>query len=421
MLIALALVSRVEAKRFQHYPGDEDEAEKSAPERPAEASQPNREQTPDEASAKDDAPEVPPGLFGYALHGNEELKAEYIYTGEVFTNMRGGISTRDATRYLGLMDIALTADLKKLGFAPGGTVFVLGENSHGMGLTERFVGDRQVLSNIDPLEPFTQVTEYWWERKLADDTFTFRLGKQDVNKEFAVVDLGGDFINSSFGQHHNVPMPSWPDTAMGVLGLWQFRETSALKLATFDGAATGGSWGFSGTGDTFTIGEFEQQWSLCHKRLPGDFHVGLWYHNGSWANVQDDSQVHSGNHGAYLGLDQMLWKESWDAEDSQGLGLFLQYGWSPESLNEVPHYFGAGLLYKGLLPGRDEDTTGLGLGQVTFSTFLPVRSNETAVELFHKMRLTPHLTLQPDLQYIANPDGQYRDAFVFGLRCEAVL
>jgi carbohydrate-selective porin OprB len=37
------------------------------------------------------------------------------------------------------------------------------------------------------------------------------------------------------------------------------------------------------------------------------------------------------------------------------------------------------------------------------------------------MPLSPYVTIQPDLQYIASPGGQNRDAFVFGLRYEVVL
>lgn len=444
LVLTLALVGTAEAKRFKHYPGD-DEDEKPAsseasgppPKAPLSKSQDrdlleqgptseNRESPSDQKDGDkdddkdDDKKDESPGIFGHFLHGNEALKAEYIYTGEVFTNMHGGMRTRDATRYLGLIDLAITGDLEKLGFAPGGTVFLLGENSHGEGLSRRFVGDWQWLSNIDPYYPFTQVTEYWWERKLWDDQFTIRLGKQDANKDFGVVGLGGDFINSSFGLAPNILMPTWPYTAMGVTTLWQVTEPLTLKLGIYDGAPRVGNWGFSGTGETFTIGECQRQWKLS-QRMPGDFHVGLWYHNGPWGNLQDPTLIHHGDHGVYLGMDQMIWKEAREPEDVQGLGVFFQYSWAPESLNEVPHYFGTGLAYKGLIPGRDDDITGLGLAQVTFSNDLPLRRNETAVELFHKMPLTPHITLEPDLQYIANPDGQYRDAFVFGVRFEAVL
>jgi len=42
------------------------------------------------------------------------ISFEATYCGEVFTNARGGISTKDATRYQGLLDLQLTIDFERL-------------------------------------------------------------------------------------------------------------------------------------------------------------------------------------------------------------------------------------------------------------------------------------------------------------------
>lgn len=120
------------------------------------------------------------------------LVVEPVYYGEVFTNTRGGITTRDATQYAGLFDLAIAADFRRLGLAVPGRFVVLGQNSHGRGLTTDFVGDAQVLSNIDAGFNVTQVAEYWWEVVLADESITVRIGKQDVNTEFLVLDRAAD-------------------------------------------------------------------------------------------------------------------------------------------------------------------------------------------------------------------------------------
>ncbi len=46
---------------------------------------------------------------------------------------------------------------------------------------------------------------------------------------------------------------------------------------------------------------------------------------------------------------------------------------------------------------------------------------ENAIEVFYKCRLTPYASLQPDVQYIAQPFGLERDALVAGLRFELTL
>ena len=365
-------------------------------------------------------PEEAPGLLGYALHGRGGVAVEYVYTGEVMNNMRGGLNTRKATEYRGNFDLTVTTDLDRLGFFPGGTFFIYGQNGHGRGLTEGHVCDCQTLSNIDAPD-FAQVSEYWWERSLGDGPITVRLGKQDTNTEFAVVDLGGDFINSSFGFAPNIPLVTFPDPSAAVVTFFQLTEWLNFKVGVWDGANDGGNWGFSGTGDVFSIYEFKAKWGLLGGRLPGDYHVGMWHHSAEVEDLGDSSITHSGTHGVHMGLDQMVFKETCNQDDDQGLGMFLQYGSAPEQYNEHPAYFGAGLVYKGLIRCRDDDIIGLGVAHAPYSNRLPGQTYETEIELFYKAPLTPNITIQPDMQYIANPDGHERDAFVAGMRFEVVL
>jgi porin len=126
----------------------------------------------------------------------------------------------------------------------------------------------------------------------------------------------------------------------------------------------------------------------------------------------------------------MIFKEEYGSENDQGLGVFFQFGWAPSNRNALTEYYGGGLVYKGLLPSRDEDMFGLGLASARFSDHFraaegiagaEIGPSETAIELFYKALVGKHLSLQPDVQYIANPGGQYKDALVPGLRFEAVF
>ena len=363
--------------------------------------------------------EVDDHLLGPFLHGQGGISADYVYTGEVFTNMRGGISTRNATRYKGNFDLFLTANLDEMGFAPGGLIYLYGNDGHGRGISEDFVGDHQGISNIDFLYTM-QMSEFWWERALLAGFLRVRLGKQDSNHDFAVVEMAGDFINGSYGQHPNIPMPAWPDGAMGVATFFRLTDGLEFRAGVYDGAADGRTWGFSGTGDVFSMYEFKTQYKL-RGSLPGEFHIGMWYHSGQFGDL-DGSPAHTGSYGVHLGAEQMVLRENPCAdEDDQGLGVFIQYGWCPEDRNEVPNYIGGGMVYKGLLRCRDEDLIGLAFAHAIFSDLLVNQSAETNIELFYKAQLTPYLMIQPDLQYVASPSGMYRDAFVAGLRFEVVL
>jgi len=85
----------------------------------------------------------------------------------------------------------------------------------------------QTLSNLD-VPPRTQVSEFWWERDILGEDIIFQLGKQDVNAEFNVTEMAGDFIHSSFGFSPTIPMPSYPDPAMEIA--IHFRLTDTINL-----------------------------------------------------------------------------------------------------------------------------------------------------------------------------------------------
>jgi len=362
-----------------------------------------------------------PGLLVSFLHGQEALTAECVYTGEVFTNTRGGLNTNRATEYRGLLDLVVTADLDRLGWVPGGKIVLFGQNGHGRGLTAEHVGDFQVLSNIDAPD-YVQMSEFWWERSLFDGRLLLKLGKQDANEEFAVVEMAGNFINSSFGFHPTIPMPSFPAPSMAATVFVHLTDWLDFDAGVWDGAPEIGNWGFSGTGDIFTTCEVEVSYELFGG-LPGGFHVGPWYHSGPFADVTPGSTAtFAGSHGVHCEMQQALFRECpGDSENQQGLGMFAQYGWTLQDRMPIEHYVGAGVVYQGPIRCRDEDVLGLGVAHVIFSNRLSDQSTETDLELFYRARLSPRAAIQPDLQYIARPDGNGRDALVFGLRFEAVL
>lgn len=401
---------------FRRYPDATEESKPAAPPRPAQTDVGDVT----EAYAPREEPEEDPGLFRSLPHGHGGLTVEYIYTGEVFTNMRGGLNTNRATVYRGNLDLVMTADLDEIGFAPGGTFFLYGQNGHGQGLTDRHVGGTQGVSNL-VAQDFMQVSEFWWERGFCDDVFRLRIGKQDGSATFAFTELGGDFINPVFAVPQTMPLPTFPDPTMAAIAFVQLTEDLVFQCGVFDGAASGSSWGFSRTGEPFTIFEFRGNYESL-RGMPGQFHVGMWHHDGVFENPADPGITHHSNRGVFLGADQLIFKENvHDADDDQGLGVLGQYSWAPQDRSAVTQSFIVGLAYKGLLCCRDDDITGIGVGNATFSNLTPALVDETIIELFYKLQLTPYTVLQPDLQYIASPSGAGRDAFVAGLRFEVVL
>lgn len=357
-------------------------------------------------------------LFGPFVDPECGIHVEPIYWGEVFSNTRGGRSTRNATQYQGLLDLALIADFEKLGLPFEGEFFIVGENSHGRGLTEDYIGDSLVLSNIDTFDNRMQVAEYWWEFHLLEGDVRVRLGKQDLNAEFLVVDLAGDFIQSGFGISPNLAVPTFPDCSAAAVVLADLTEELQLKLGVWDGVPDGRTWGFSGTGLTLTTGELEYRYELAEGRLPGAIDGGMGYRSAG--EVAQGSYERQG-WALWLDFEQILWREHPCIEDDeQGVGAFFQYTKAyPDDRVEFPEYFGAGLVYQGLLPGRDDD--GFGVGIATTRLNMGGTNRETVIECYYKVAVRPGMIVQPDMQYIASPSGVERDAFAVGLRFILVL
>ena len=345
------------------------------------------------------------------------LTVEPVYYGEVFTNARGGKSTNQATRYLGLLDLAATIDLERSAFPGRGTVFVLGQNTHGRGITEDFIGDAQVLSNIDSFDNIAQVSEYWWQFDLLEGDVTVRAGKQDVNTEFLFIDMAADYIQSTFGLSPSTAFPTYPDPSMGVVALVQLSESWRLKTGLWDAFAPGSGWGFSGNDSILVAGELEHAYALGRNGLPGVLAVGAVYESEG----EFEGTLISAVQEYYVQLEQALTREAGSGD--QGLGVFV--GYYPripgrlKTAESVGDSAVGGIIYRGLLPSRDDDVLGFGFAWIEL--FGGGTGEESVCELFYKATLTPTMHVQPDLQYIASPSGVFPDALACGVRVELRL
>ncbi|MCS7304829.1 MAG: carbohydrate porin [Thermoguttaceae bacterium] len=383
----------------------------------------NTEQNNKEPSQEDEieggeqeAEEKPPRLLGDRFHGRGPVAFEYIYIGELLSNTRGGLRTRHGTRYEGLLDLAMDLDLPKLNPRLPGKFHLLFQHTHGRGLSLDFVGDAQMISTIDSFGNRTQVSKYWWETTLWDDRLMIRLGKQDVNDEFHRVELATEFVHSAAGIPATLPAPTYPDNSVGAVLVLKLTEALWAKAGVWDGYPDGRTWGFSNTGATFTIVELERRHRLGD-RLPGVIDLGFSHRSA----IQLPEEQSPEQYTLYFDIEQSVFRENpTDDKDEQGLGCFFRFHTDfPRAETECKEYFAAGILYRGLFPGRDNDSVGLAVFHLLHN--LGGTGRETATELFYKYQFTPWMTLQPVLMYIASPSGIYRDSFVVGLRFQVVF
>lgn len=354
------------------------------------------------------------------------ISGSYMTT--VHTKSRhGGLLYKRGTSYHGLLNTAVEFDTQKMGLYPGGKLFVLFQNVHGKGLSEKYIGDTFIYNNVDAGKRTTQLSEYWYEQGFLDDKFKLKIGKQDANCEFQALDKGFEFINSGFNFIPNSAVPAYPNAAMGLTATIQPTDDIYVKYGFYDGQAVGSESGFNTifhNGDTYKhYGEIGV--TPDFKGHPGKYIIGTWYNS---ENVDEllsteatDAGVEPGlytsNHGFYTEFEQMIFKEKIDnEEDDQGLTLIGQYSWAPPHKNEMTKYFGTAISYKGLIPKRDNDTLGVGINFANFSKRLGHIKGESVLEVFYKMALTPWLYIQPDFQLINKPYNADRSVIVFGIR-----
>jgi porin len=352
------------------------------------------------------------------------LFVNLVYRGELFGNLRGGIDTTNGPKYAGNFDFEVMFDTEAAGFWSDGFFFMRVQNINGKGITEDYVGDYQVLSNIEA-QRFTQVAELWYQHAFLDDAILVKFGKQDANADFAGPAFGGHFLNSSFGFATNIPLVTFPDQGMGLAALTRPADHFTLNAGMYDSEAKNGVSGigtaFDGRGGFTALLEAGYHPLLGDKDFRGGYRAGAWFQSDDTEEISElpNPDKEDDNYGLYVVFDQELVRDLNEEEDEyQGLGAFFQYSWAPNDRNEVPRYVGGGLTCTGFIKERYLDIAGLGVARADFSSRLSAKTQETSIELFYKLFVTRWMAVQPDVQYIINPNGALDDALAVGVRME---
>jgi porin len=352
------------------------------------------------------------------------LTFNLVYTAEGFRNIRGGKTTHDAREYRGDVSLFLELDTAAAGFWENGTFFAHIQNQHGNGITDKYVGDFQTLSNMDS-DDFTQVSEFWYRHEFMDGVFWAKVGKQESNEDLAGVDYGGEFINSSAGFSPTIPLVTYPDPDWGAVVGYAPLDVFSINAGVYQGRPDGGA-SIRTTLDNLhgpmVMVEPALHYDVAER--DGHFRVGGWW-NGDRFDELDRNNSDPGtsgrSYGWYLTWDQDMWSEkTGEEEGEQGIGVFGQYGWAPEDRSEAVQYFGGGVQWTGAIPARDEDILGLGVFHVELSREAGfAEDDETAIEFFYKLQLCDFCSAKPDIQYIVNPGGTTADhSLAVGVRVE---
>jgi porin len=353
-----------------------------------------------------------------ALAEAKRPSLEGEYTLDAMSNLAGGVR-----RGGGLLHKLLIAGEAPLG--DGWTTFASVEYVSGVKLSRDYVGDRQVVDNIEAADVLTPY-EAWVAYSAKGGQLDFRLGLIDLNRDFDVQESGALFLNSSQGVGPELSQtgsngPSiFPVTGLAATIAWRQDQTWSVKLGVFDGAPGGeagpsqASLKLSASEGALVIGEVER------RDGPATLRVGLWSYTAAYDAIDPNGAPRRDNWGGYA----LLEDEIVAARPGSGaLRAWARLGFGNGQINPVNAYVGGGLVRDDVW--RPGDALGLAMAQARYSRATRATQDlsaaETTFELTYRFAITSHLEAQPNLQVVLDPSGdrQLPDAVVAGVRFKA--
>lgn len=365
-------------------------------------------------------------LMATPARADEPLTLGLAYTGDVVGVVSGGADSDP--RYLDNLDLTADADLERIVGWKGATAHVHILSNLGARPNDA-AGTLQGVDNIEVASPAPRLFEAWIEQDFGPATL--RAGLYDLNSEFYASESAALLIAPPFGIGSELAAsgpngPSiFPSTALAArLGIKLPGEGSYLNFAAVNARAStlGDQDGvdFSFRDGVLLIGE------------AGGKIAGFRLHAGGWAYSEKREDIFHTD-----GLGNPLLRPAWGAfagieaplidRESSKLTAFVRGGFSEG--HTTPYAFGGqvGLLLEPALAARPDSAFSLGFHYARTNADFRAASllagddpapSEYALELTYADKLAPWLTVQPDLQVIANPGGiAGRDpAVVLGLR-----
>lgn len=429
------------------------------------------------------APLADPGGVRVSLEA-AGITYSLTYIAEALGNVSGG--TRRGAAYQGRLDFQLEADLGKLAGIPGLVFHTNFFQIHGRGLSTCCLDNLLTVSGVEAA-PATRLFELWLEQEFFGGKVAVRAGQLSADTEFLLSDYAGLFVNATFGwpaiTATNLPGggPAYPLATPGVRIKVAPTEPLSLMVGVFNGDPAGATGdedpqrrnrsgtAFRTSDPAFVIAEAAYAYNKGEGAagLPGTIKLGGYHHLGRFDDQRFDIDGRSladpggsgiarrfqGNSGIYAVLDQLVYRVPGTTD--AGIGAFVRVSGSPSNRNLVAFYADGGVTFKGLIPGRPNDTFGIGAGYAQISgrargldrdarrfgiaegidldtglytgPAFAVRSSEAVIELTYQAEIVPGFTIQPDFQYIVRPGGNVsnprdpngravRNAAVLGLR-----
>lgn len=376
------------------------------------------------------------------------------YTSNIAGNPVGGKS--QGFTYTDNLSFGIALDLEKLAGWQGLTASASALNRAGSSLSQDAIGNQFTVQQVYGGQTFLFYSLIL-EQELFGRGLSLKAGRFAAGDDFASSPIYWLYMNNGIdGNPQALPVNTvfsaypWAVWAARVAARphpdWELK-TGIYQVSNrvFDRAYHGLDWSIRSEDGFLLLGQLGWSPTLFGSRasenpgsrmdkggksgpssrpgLPGHYWFGAYW--SPWDFPQLDAPGRVGiSFGFYWHADQMIFREP--GSEDQGLTLWSAFVLSPrQDIAKLTFQANGGVVYKGLLPGRDADQSVFGFALGKFSRGASRASSavgqgsldtELVLEWGYIIRLSRFAFLQPDIQWVIQPGGSGRipNALVLG-------
>jgi porin len=379
---------------------------------------------------------------------NKGVTFSSTFTTDVLGNVSGGM--KQGARFDSSTGWDVNFDLEKFAGLIGTQFHISGLWRAGQNLSKATIGNDLTCSTIFGNEQFRFYFLYL-EKDLLDKRLNIRAGRIATGDDFAASPFYGTYVSNAVdGVPISIPINMffsvYATATWGARAKYYLNKDFYVLSGIYDGDSAVSRNDMYGFDFSLRLKEglaFAQELAYAPvpgvgpAGLPGHYKAGIYYNGavrrdlysdingGSYAVTNLPRKKHIGDYNLYIHADQMIYREA--GTKDQGLTPLAVATIGPDNMNKFPFFIMGGLVYKGLVPKRDDDVTGFEIVYAKYSDKIKESQQsvgsspqkyEMMFEFTHKIMITKWMYMQPDLQYIISPGGtgNIDDALVLGFQ-----
>jgi porin len=295
------------------------------------------------------------------------------YTTDLVVNPVGG--ARQGFEYAGELEASLELDLERLLGLQGSSFFIAASWASGRDLSEKKTGNLFTVAQVFEGQS-VRLAQMYFEQELLEERLSLAVGRLSTGDDFATSELYENYVNAGVNGNplsislnaesfSSDPVASWGLRAI-ALPARRFRLAAGFYNAdpeVGEDNRNGVDFALDPQDGVLAIAEagYRRNQEEGDTGLPGNLTVGGYYDSSDYESLDDPGDERRGSYGLYVLLDQMVYRED-GAGSAEGLTPWAAFTFAPvERVNPLPFLAAAGLVYQGLLRGRADDTTNLGV------------------------------------------------------------